>query len=136
MKKIESVLAQNGILGDVSKQYDMERVDYVKMRNREKIKQIKDSECCTGILLLVGMIFMLCIFEPLCKYFQNMNDFVFDFYTLFPVCVAVSAISVLCGLALNVCIYMLFPRMYRYLLNISFSIFVGLYVQGNFWQDE
>ena len=76
---------------------------------------------------------MLCVFEPLCLYFLNAGDYIFDVYTLFPVCLVLWLLATAVGCIVFFLVYRLGPKLYKTVLYLVFSLFLCLYVQGNFF---
>ena len=93
---------------------------------------MKSEEEKTGMLLILVLSFMLCIFEPFCIYFQNSREFIFDIYTLLPVCLVVWVIVLGLLFLVGLSIRLLVPRVYPYIVYMCFSLFVCLYIQGNY----
>lgn len=106
--------------------------------HKEKKKRLRFNTDAyyAGIFLSVTAAFMLCIFEPLCIYFQNSIDYIFDVYTLFPVCAVTFLVCAIICIAGYTIFYAVLPKLSPYALYLAFSVYVALYVQGNYFVKD
>jgi hypothetical protein len=99
------------------------------MKNK---KTINYDGIKTAVLLSMAMSFMLCVFEPLSMYFLNKKDYWFDFYTMMPACIIVSAVIFIVLSAVTSLLAVFLPKIYKIIMPFYFALFACLYIQGNF----
>lgn len=85
-----------------------------------------------AILLSCAMSFMLCLYAPMELYLTNVSDFWFDIYVLFPVMVVVFVLFAILGSVVLLILQHFLQKQFSYILSFVFSIFIALYVQGNY----
>lgn len=90
------------------------------------------KELLPSILLSVATAFMLFIFAPLEIYFNNVYEFWFDFYMLFPVCLFMFAIFFIVSTVIFGVLYKISVSAYRFGIILYLTGFCCTYIQGNF----
>lgn len=94
---------------------------------------LKTEEYYAGVMLSVTAAFMLCVFEPLCIYFLSSSDFIFDVYTLLPVCAVLWIAAAGIGILLYTIFFRIVPKICEYVLYLFFSLYLCMYLQGNYF---
>ena len=93
-------------------------------------KLIKGSK--ESLLLSFVFSFMLFIYEPLCMYASNMDDFYFDIYSFFPFALLEFLFSFIV-LSIGFILIRKFKKnIYRVLYVIFFILFFCMYIEGNY----
>ena len=85
-----------------------------------------------AILLSITMGVMLCVFEPLQLYFMNLEDYWFDFYNLFPVCMMMGAVLAAASVIALIIAYLIRPKLGQAAYLLYAVVFLCTYVQGNY----
>lgn len=101
------------------------------------LKKFKpDNEVWAGVALSAAAAFMLCFFEPLCIYFQNKKDYIFDLYDLFPVLSGMFGCMLAALIAITLLLKKTIEKLYFPYITVFFAGFLCLYIQGNYLVKE
>lgn len=89
-----------------------------------------------GVVLAATFAFMMALFEPLCLFFLNKNEYIFDVYELLPILVEVFLLLLVIEVIVVVVVATILPKLFFGMMTIYMAIFICLYVQGNFFAGE
>lgn len=101
---------------------------------KEALKGLRKNKAYESLLILGFLFaFMITIFEPLCIFFENKKEYVYDVYSLIPVCLMLF----LCIFAVELAAFTVFSimndKLSYFVLLSFFAVTICLYVQGNFF---
>lgn len=99
------------------------------MNKRTKTKK---TFLIKSIVLSITMGIMICIFEPLQLYFTNIEEYWFDIYNLFPVCLKMFAALFGAGLLLFIIARLIGYKFWKIIYIIYGVVFLCTYIQGNY----
>lgn len=102
------------------------------IKNIESNKAINFNELMVGIVLSIATSFLWCIFGPLDMYFNNMSEFWFDIYTLFPTVLIMFGIGILGGIIVSLIFLLIHKKLYQGGLLFLFIALICSYIQGTF----
>lgn len=106
-------------------------MDTAAKRDTETTKE-NSNKIRAALGISVATAFMLCVFEPLNLFFLNKREYAFDVYTMLPMCIL---LFVLLGGFEFLCLLIFrryMDKIFKALMVVAVSLFVCLYVQGNF----
>lgn len=92
----------------------------------------KMRDCRAGVALSLCITFLLTIYAPLEMYFYNIEDFWFNFTTIFPVCLTLFFILWIVGSIGFVLLSVVNKKIYYVGIIGAFVVLICLYVQGTF----
>ena len=89
-----------------------------------------------AVLLSIAMGVMLFLFAPLEIYFNNVNEFWFDLYDFFPICLTMFGVFICISILVMFILFKMNKNVYRVFVVCYMTVFLGTYVQGNFLVKE
>lgn len=105
------------------------RLDY-EVKTEKKAKEEKSKEFLPAVFLAFALSFMICLYTPLEIYFTNVNEFVYDFYSIFKYLLLLFAIVFALITAFYYGVYKLFNKAYYLMIVLGTIAFICFYVQG------